>query len=154
MVQRKCPLCRAPQAPFLLHQAVADDNFQQFSAVIEAGADLNSFNNEDLTPLQIAIMRGNQALVRELLIRGAHPNLFNRENPESQTPLELAIRSENFIILRYLADRVDVNKAISLDWRPILHQAIASPHMTLILLQAGANPNARDANEATPLHVA
>jgi ankyrin repeat protein len=67
-----------------LTEAVLRSDYSLMRQIIEAGSDLNEFDDYRMTPLLWAIMRGDIDAVRLLLESGADPNV--RPNP-SDSPL-------------------------------------------------------------------
>ena len=86
-------------------------------------ADANSKDEYGWTSLFHAISKGHLDVVRQLLDHGAHVNI--QDNTGGRTPLHVA----------FLRDKPQSNKIVSL------------------LLERGANPNARDNAQQTPLHL-
>ncbi len=68
-------------------------NPDMLSLVLDAGANPDARNRDNLTPLHRAAREGNLESVKRLLRAGAKPNVtvLNRENPFIETPLLAAI---------------------------------------------------------------
>jgi ankyrin repeat protein len=77
-------------------------------------------NDRRDTPLHIACRKGNVKNVKNLLDRGADPNVFNFFR---ETPLLLACASDNPLIVKMLLDRA----ADSNDSRPETRHPLALP---------------------------
>lgn len=128
-----------------------------FEALVDAGAELNAPDYLGRSPLHLAVTSEHaeeEVFIKALLEAGANPNARDRRN--RATPLHYALQTgdERDTIVRALVEGgADVNaKDDRLD-QTALHMAI-SAEQARILIDAGAQLNARDAEEKTPLHVA
>ena len=167
LVQRKCPLCRAPQAPSLLHQAIIADNNERVLALIQADVDLDLDGlAEGYTQLQLAISENNLVIVQTLLPYGANPNL---PSLDGYTPLHYAAERGRGDVVRVLSAAVrstgDGNAVRRLHayvniadrhGRTPLHSAAVRGHGDVVrmLLEAGTHVNIADQYGDTPLSYA
>ncbi len=58
--------------------AAREDNFEIAKILIEAGADINSADNDGWTPLMRASLAGNPSLVKDLVAKGANAGQVNK----------------------------------------------------------------------------
>ena len=100
------------------------DGIRIVRLLLEHGADVNAQDSNKETPLHLASYYGEFAIVRALLIHGANPN---GANIHGQTPLHL----------------------LSL-WPHVENEA----RLIGILVEGGADVDARDKDNETPLHSA
>lgn len=128
----------------------ADARLAQVRAALAAKDDLNVFavGKQHDGPLHVAVQAGEAALVEELLKAGADPN---RKNDLGVTPIFLA-RSAT-IAKALLAAGAN---AVALDESggQAIHGAAGTGQAEVVrlLVKAGADVNARDGLEMTPLH--
>ncbi|HEY3345452.1 MAG TPA: ankyrin repeat domain-containing protein [Anaerolineaceae bacterium] len=135
---------------------------------------------EGLSPLMVALYHGQTDLVKFIISQGiplgifeaaatgkslrvleiikAQPELANTFSPDGFTPLALAAFFGHQTVTEYLLARgadASIPASNSSQVQP-LHSAVAGRHLaiTQILLQAGADPNARQQGGLTPLHAA
>jgi len=132
-----------PDGTSALHWAVYNDNAELVRHLLDAGADANSVNDYGSTPLGEAAVAANTDVIRALLDAGAD---IEQRGPDGQTPLMVLARSNNVAAARLLLERgavVDVRES----WRDqtalIWAAAQAQPEMLALLLEYGADPNAR-----------
>lgn len=113
---------------------------------------INKKNSNNETALLLAIKRGYLALVIKLREFGA---LVDRENDLTGL-IRAAGRYETKITIALLDSGISANEAGSIDGRTALHQACHGNKLDTIkvLIERGANVNAKTKEEITPLHVA
>ncbi|HLS84017.1 MAG TPA: ankyrin repeat domain-containing protein [Arenimonas sp.] len=132
-----------------LHHAARSTDPAVAALLLDAGAQLEALNHEGHSPLGVACAAGNWRLARFLLERGGKPE------PADGQPALLAAASGDDdpagvqLLLRHKA-RVDARGE---HLRTALLQACANGNAEIagVLLDAGADRNARDADELTPL---
>jgi uncharacterized protein len=133
----------------LLQWALLNRSIDGMKALLDAGADPTQSGMDSDTVVHMAAMANDATYLTELLARGVNPNV---RNPESGAgPLRAALmgeRNEQFRAL--LAAGADPDLADRLGNTP-LHVAgqINEPERALDLLNAGADPMARNAQGVT-----
>ncbi|MDY0023209.1 ankyrin repeat domain-containing protein, partial [Arenimonas caeni] len=132
-----------------LHHAARSTDPAVAALLLDAGALLEAVNAEGFSPLGVACASGNWRLARFLIERGARP-----EPADGQPALLAAAAGDDDpagvqLLLRHKA-RVD---ARGRGQRTALHVACAAGNAEIAgcLLDAGADRNARDADDMTPL---
>ena len=133
----------------LLQWAVLNRSLAGMKALLDAGADPSQTGLDGDTVVHLAAMANDAAYLSELLSRGIDPNVRNAESGAG--PLRAALmgeRDEQFRAL--LAAGADPDLADRMGNTP-LHVAgqINEPQRALDLLNAGADPMARNAQGVT-----
>lgn len=133
----------------LLQWAVLNQSLAGMNALLDAGADPTQAGMDNDTVVHMAAMANDAAYLSELLARGVNPNVRNAETGAG--PLRAALmgeRDEQFRAL--LAAGADPDLADRMGNTP-LHVAgqINEPQRALDLLNAGADPMARNAQGVT-----
>lgn len=133
----------------LLQWAVLNRSLAGMKALLDAGADPTQAGMDHDTVVHLAAMANDAAYLSELLARGVDPNIRNAESGAG--PLRAALmgeRDEQFRAL--LAAGADPDLADRMGNTP-LHVAgqINEPQRALDLLNAGADPMARNAQGVT-----
>jgi ankyrin repeat protein len=111
--------------------------------LIRAGANVKAANREGATPLWLASVNGDAAMITALLTGGADPN---EPLPLGRTPLMVASRTGKVDAMKVLLDRgADVNAKETLRGTTALMWAAdeAHPDAVQLLIQHGADINAR-----------
>jgi uncharacterized protein len=112
-------------------------------AAIPAGTDVNAAQPDGTTPLLVAVNRVDHELVKELLARGAKPNV---RNALGATPLsEAASIADAQLVGWLLKAKADPNLANDDNQTPLMLAArTGSLPVVEQLVKAGANVNARE----------
>lgn len=123
---------------------------------MQAGADPNARSKTGMTPLYSAAFNNKTESVTRLLEAGADPNA--RASSMGEYPMHAGVRSANIeIVTALLKAGGDVNVKTSPAGQTPLMWAVgvSKPHaaeVVKLLLRMGANPNARDEIDRSPLH--
>ncbi|XP_042296832.1 B-cell lymphoma 3 protein isoform X2 [Sceloporus undulatus] len=133
-----------------LHIAVVQGNLmavQRLVALFHQGhRDVDTFNNLRQTPLHLAVITAQPALVKLLLVHGASPMVLDRHG---QTALHLACEHGNLRCLQELLDGSPVPldlEARNFEGLTPLHVAVGTSNhnVVLTLLEHGADVDAVD----------
>ncbi|KAF3056934.1 Serine/threonine-protein phosphatase 6 regulatory ankyrin repeat subunit B [Trichoderma lentiforme] len=113
--------------------------------------DPNVKNAENRTPLDLAVSGKHRDVIRLLLESGADPNVSDSDR---WTPLHIAAESGLHEIFEDLLRSGGDVYARTILKETALHLAVKFPNIVRLLIDASADLNAKDYNEATPLHLA
>jgi ankyrin repeat protein len=140
-----------PDGTGALHWAVHNESVEIADLLIRGGARVKATNRYGATPLWLAAVSGNAAMIEVLLKAGADANAAN---PHGETPLLAAARSGKADGVRVLLDRgANVNAKESWRGQTALMWAAAEGHVPVVtlLLDRGAELHARSNGGFTPL---
>ncbi|MCM1002429.1 ankyrin repeat domain-containing protein, partial [Wolbachia pipientis] len=134
---------------------VNGDDLNRVKALVSQGASLEAKDNSDNTPLHNACNNGHVKVVEYLVEEGASLKVKNKDG---ETPLHVAAQHDStlevieFILNRDLSGINDITNS----GRTPLHLAIQGnkPSTVKLLLNKGANINAKDKDGKTPLDLA
>ena len=139
-----------------LHLASQQSNSISVEALLKAGADVDEWDSDNMTPLLLAFPSAMDGRVGRLLLE--HGASVHVRNKNGQTPLHLAasrwVLSDIGALLLKLGASVDAQD--NEDMTP-LHFASRSDYSgrdTQLLLEHGASVHVRNKNGQTPLHLA
>jgi ankyrin repeat protein len=142
-----------------LHHAAYSGHVQVVRIFSDAGASVRACDDDGRSPLHWACVAGQADVVAFLLSRGAH--LLEHDLVGSKTPLHYASRRGHAHVIRILLRTAGSLAGQLVDaWddchRTPLHDAVECSHAPAVqlLLKAGANVNAVDVEQRTPLHYA
>ncbi len=131
-----------PDGSTALHQAVRENDLKAVDALIRRGADVKAATRYGVTPMGIAALNGNPAILRRLLDAGADPNTATSGG---ETALMTAARTGRADVVTLLLERgakVDPRDAVRA--QTALMWAVTEGHLDVVklLVGRGANVNA------------
>ncbi len=135
-----------------LHWAAHRDDLESVNRLLAAGANVRAANGYGVTPLWLASLNGNAAIVERLLKAGADPSATRLATGE--TPLMIAARSGHApVVSLLLAHGGDVHAVEPVRNQTALMWAAAQRHPDVVrlLLAAGARVAAESKTKMTPL---
>jgi ankyrin repeat protein len=140
-----------PDGSTALHWAVRRDDVDTAGLLIRNGANVKTANRYGVTPLSLACVNGNAAMIESLLKAGADPNAAL---PGGETPLMTAARTGKVDAVKVLiAHGADVNYKESKRGQTALMWAAADGNTAVVeeLVERGADMRARTKGGLTPL---
>lgn len=138
-----------------LQLAVVTENTDEIHNALNAGANINAYQDEGFTLLQFAISKGKNDSVAVLLERGADPEI-PAKGEQGYKALHVAAAAKNEKALQLLLQRnPDLDCADKSGETP-LHVAAAAGALAIakLLVEAGADLQPVDINRETPRAVA
>ncbi len=130
-----------------LHFAARDKSPEAVEALLDCGAAIDARLTNHNTPLHLAVHNGHVEIARRLLARGAKVNATALNDWSGQKKVRERIANR-------LADK-PAGDASEFDRTPLHYAAVdAQPEVIPLLLDKGADPDARTGAEETPLHLA
>jgi ankyrin repeat protein len=151
---------RTSEGDTILTLALRHDQEDVVRAALDFKPELNRVGALGMSALSLATVHGLQATAQRLLRAGAD---VNQADADGVTPLAAALRLHQFTLAqRYLDGGADPLRADRNGTTPLHILAsggdaaggLAAPLLTPRLLERGADPNALDAESASPLFLA
>jgi ankyrin repeat protein len=142
-----------------LRQAIKDNsmgNVEHTLDIMDRGIDDSIYpgTQDNTTPLQFAIMNGNNEIAELLIDQGAD---INKPGKEGRTPIVEAVNNSNQEMVDMLIDKgADVNKTVGMYHTTPLHLAASNgdKDITSSLIDAGGNLEVENTSGQTPLYKA
>jgi hypothetical protein len=159
----------------LVHLAIAENQKAVLELLIQYGADLNVRNEDNRLPLHDCFELGRDDLAQRLLAAGAQPDVcvlaaygmsdrlrdLLQSTPEAANDLQTGISPLGWCVYGGSVDcaQILVAHGAILDrppfdiqaWKPAAH--VANTDFARFFLKHAVNPNARDSDGNTPLHL-
>ena len=137
-----------------LHGAAFYGHMEATESLIDAGADVNVVNSGGYTPLLSAMAGGHIEIAQVLITNGADPNVTT---DGGQTALMVAAQAGNIELTRLILSKNPDLEAVDSYRRTALlltARESGNTEVAALLIDAGANMNARDRFGGTPLGLA
>ena len=135
----------------LLHVATRGNNYEICEMLLKFGADVNMFNFEDRSPLHVAEINRNLSICK-LFVKKRN----RKENRISYNKvLHISARKDDLVTCKKHINSVNVNETDESERTP-LHVAVifASDKLCELLLEYGADVNAKDSYNDSPIQLA
>jgi len=137
-----------------LFRSIANDDFREFSRLVDAGVHATARNKLGETPLYFAAEKGRLQMVRMLIARGADARALT---PTGESPLHAAAMIESAALTTTLVEAgADIDLANSEGETPLHWAAMTGTFLAVkALVDAGADLNVQDRRVGnTALHAA
>lgn len=145
---------QSPELDTQLLLAARKGSLGRASLLIKAGANLEARNRDGWTPLLLSVRQGYTDIASLLLEAGAN---VNAKTDSERTALHLAAENGLEDLTRQLLTLgANVHAEDAVNKRSALYYAVFYGEAAIVklLLDAGADPNARGYGEGTPLNLA
>jgi rabankyrin-5 len=140
-----------------LHMCCRLGLLQTVQNLVKNGANLNPLNNENLTPLHVAIKNKQEEIIKVLLEQPSIDLKIRDKNGNTPFALTLAVRNHK-VAQRILEKMPNAAEQMDARGRNFLHLAILNEDLETILflisIQVDVNSRVHDVNQLTPLMLA
>ena len=142
-----------PIAEPALSNAVIRGDFKETQRIVASGANINSKDVLDRTPLHLAAFYGRTKTIAFLIENGAE---IDAKDHIGMTPLHAAVISGRRQSVQLLLEKHANIHTQTESGQTALHLSAATgqPRLTRFLIEQGANPNQKDLDGKTPLYYA
>ncbi len=142
-----------PIAEPALSNAVIRGDFKETQRIVASGANINSKDALDRTPLHLAAFYGRTKTIAFLIENGAE---VDAKDHIGMTPLHAAVISGRRQSVQLLLEKQANIHTQTESGQTALHLSAATgqPRLTRFLIEQGANPNQKDLDGKTPLYYA
>lgn len=139
----------------LLHMVVKSQDFESVLFLLGLHIDVNIpvQNNERLTALHLCADVGNEIIMRNLILAGAHVNV---QSIEGLTPLHVAAEKNHFEIVRILIENAADPNIVEEDGNNVLHYAVSRGSIEtvqILLTESTVDPFAVNKRKQNILHL-
>lgn len=143
-----------------LHLAASHNEAEIASMLIEAGAELRCFDEENGTPLHYACMEGNVKIVKMLFDAAETQGwvvvqqMVTDEDTEKNAALHMAVENRSYDVTNMLIDKGAAVNVTTANYSTPLHLAAVAGDVEILrlLIDNNARLDALDINQMTPLH--
>jgi ankyrin repeat protein len=149
------PKAVAKDGSTLIHFAAQTKDVKLLDRLISAGLNVNAQDKSGRTPLHIAALNLQLDMIKALLKYGANPRIRDLHGRTALVDAAIQPRGDDYVLALAL-DKTLVNMADKKGFAPL--HAVAAGNVKLdtiqILLNLGADPNAKAMRGDTPLSIA
>lgn len=149
------PDLTSPKGQTLLHLAAESGDVDNCKLLLQKNASIDALDLSKRTPLYLATVQGHIDVVKFLLEEGANPMI---QSEEGDTLLHVAAFFGHAHLLKMFLELPSLLAVIhsrDVDGKEPIHKAVwgeEKPEVIQVLLAKGANPNASNSYQYTPLH--
>ena len=135
----------------LLHIAARSNNFEICEMLLKFGAEVDMFNFEDQTPFHVAEKNMNYSICKLFVKKRKH----KEKRISYNKALHICAKKNDLVMCKKHINSVDVNETDERERTP-LHVAVifASDELCELLLKYGADVNAKDSYNDSPVQLA
>lgn len=133
-----------------LFNAILSNNLELVRSLMEEGIDTNVTNGDGFTFLHMACHLGHIEIAKLLIQKGAD---VNKAASNGFTPLYIACRYRQIKLAKFLIEKgAHVNIYVGSDFEFTPLHWVSDPNLLKMLIEKGADINARSIEDITPLH--